>query len=97
MAFNTIDRVHRGMTYRFVIKGKVTISDDEFEDYFKDIDKKLGAVGPSFRIPDGLRNVFSMDIKQGIDFCCQKYGCQPSQVREEVKRLFPQLKADVLK
>lgn len=77
-----VTRKHKGETYHFICSAK-QLTEEE-------IDTFLG-ITTSFSIPDGLRNVFAQDIKQGLDFCCAKYGVQPAQIRAEAQRLFPQV------
>lgn len=80
-----------GRTYVFVSRG-APVSDIEIDEYFGYSEGLEERVGPF--IPDDRNRVrlFLKDIRNGLDFCSQKYGVTHDDVIAEAKRLAPHLK-----
>ena len=97
--------IYEGATYIFVSRTK-PFTPEEMLDYLEGKQQEVAEVltlnkapvpMPKFHITNEMRQIFTSDLRFGLDFCMKKYGVGKQAILSEAGRLNPSMDLSVFK
>lgn len=92
MSYNALEISWGGEKYIFITRSDEEFTKKEAIDYLERIqDESTDKVASLWYIPDDKNRklMFLSDLRSGVEFCAQKYGVTPQEIRREATRIAP--------